>query len=53
MVGKSMGACASLFRLGGMLINYAAVRSPWMLHMDNGGCNEAWIKKRSDGRPER
>ena len=38
MVGKS------LFRLKDRVLNYASVRSPWVLHMDTGGCNGCSIE---------
>jgi NADH-quinone oxidoreductase B subunit len=38
MVGKS------LFRLKDRLLKYAALRSPWVLHMDTGGCNGCSIE---------
>ena len=38
MTGKS------LFRLKDRLLRYAAVRSPWVLHMDTGGCNGCSIE---------
>lgn len=33
-----------LFRLKDRLVKYAAVRSPWVLHMDTGGCNGCSIE---------
>ncbi len=34
----------TLFRLRDRLIRYAAVHSPWVLHMDTGGCNGCSIE---------
>ena len=34
----------ALFRLKDRLVRYAAVRSPWILHMDTGGCNGCSIE---------
>jgi NADH-quinone oxidoreductase B subunit len=33
-----------IFRLKDRMLNYAAVRSPWVLHMDTGGCNGCSIE---------
>jgi NADH-quinone oxidoreductase B subunit len=38
VVGKS------LFRFKERVLNYAAVRSPWILHLDTGGCNGCSIE---------
>ncbi len=38
MVGKS------IFRLKDRMLRYAAARSPWVLHMDTGGCNGCSIE---------
>ncbi len=38
MMGKA------LFRLRDRVLKYGAVRSPWVLHMDTGGCNGCSIE---------
>jgi NADH-quinone oxidoreductase B subunit len=38
MVGKT------LFRLRDRIVRFGAVRSPWVLHMDTGGCNGCSIE---------
>lgn len=34
----------SIFRLRDRVLKYAALRSPWVLHMDTGGCNGCSIE---------